>query len=155
MALGPGPLERATEAAREDETGWSEVADRIKDRVGAVRLPSRPIATFTASGEPALADGHPVTVASRELQGAIRSLLQAPTHAPDGIDLTVEAGRLVRVEVDVVATYGEPLLPLLETLRAEVASVVVDHVGPDPSFDLRGDVVVRVVDVVVGDPSLA
>lgn len=154
MALGPDPLDEATRAAREEETDWPDLADRIKTKVRAVRLPSRPLATYTPTGTPVLDDGDPVTVPSREVLGALRTLLQAPTHAPEDIALVVDGGRLSRVEVDVVARYGEPLRPLLDTLWERVSAALRDHLGPDPAFEPERDVVVRAVDVVDGDPRL-
>lgn len=154
MALTPDdPLARAREAARNERPeGWPEVADSAMARVRAFVTPSVPLTAYAPDGGTEHDErGSTTRVASRLVRSVLRTTLQTSTHTPERLDLVVDDGRLAGVEVLLVVSYGTDLRELTREVHAAVRDVVRDLLGPDPAF-ADDDVVVRVVDVVVGDP---
>lgn len=155
MALTPsGPLERAAAAARAEEPAdWPSVSDGIRRRVRATVLPSRPVVVVAADGSTDQdVHGSHTYVSSRVVRARLRQVLgAAPDAAAERIDLTIDDDdRLVRVEVDLVCTYGTDLPVAADTARAAVLDVLAELLGEGT----RPPVDVEVTDVVVGDPRL-
>lgn len=146
------PLQRAVEAARSEEPEhWATVSDSVKRRVRATVLPSRPIVVVTPDGtteQDAL--GSRTYVASRVVRGRVREVLASRDDlTAERIDLTVDDDdRLVRVEVDLVCSYGTVLPVAVAQTRGLVDAVVAELLGEGT----RPPIDVRVTDVVVGDP---
>ncbi|MDF9714750.1 hypothetical protein INN71_01820 [Nocardioides sp. ChNu-153] len=160
MALEPvDPFVRATETARSERPeppgGWVELSASVMARVRSSVLPSEPLLTFAADGRPDQdAAGSRTYVSERVVRTALRELLQSsPSHAPEGLRLLVDDGRLTGVEIDLVAAYGTVLPALGDAVRAQVLDLLRGLLGPDPDLG-PDDVVVAVTDVAVGDPRL-
>lgn len=163
MAVEPGPatpdlLARAIEQARrepfeETPQGWVELSDSIMRKVRTVVRPGVPLLVHAPDGGVQQDErGSRTFLSARVVLDELRRVLQAePTHAPDRIDLDIDDSRLRGVEVDLVATYGVPLLPLADRVRTEVLSVLHELLGPDPDLG-PASVSVEFVDVVPGDP---
>lgn len=148
-------LARAVELARgERPEAWPQVAASAMERVRAFVTPSVPLHAFAPDGGREFDDrGSTTRVASRVVKAALRAALDTATHTPDALDLLIEEGRLVGVEVALVGSYGTDLHALAEEVRTQVRDVVRDLLGVDPDLD-DAYVAVRIVDVVVGDPRL-
>lgn len=154
MALTPDPLERATQAARTEEPeGWIELSESIMTKVRSAVTPAEPILAFDAAvGAVRDAEGSRTFVSSRVVSAALRRVLQGEsTHAPDRLRLQVDDGRLVAVDIAIVASYGVDLVALADAIRQQVLRELVSLIGPDPEIG-PGQVSIEVVDVVVGDP---
>lgn len=154
MALTPtGPLERAAAAARAEEPAdWPSVSDGIRRRVRATVLPSRPIVVVAADGTTDQdVHGSHTYVSSRVVRAQLRQVLgAAPDATAERIDLTIDDDRLVRVEVDLVCTYGTDLPVAAAIARRAALEVLAELLGEGT----RPPVDVEVTDVVVGDPRL-
>lgn len=146
-------LARAVELVRgEEPQDWPQVAATAMDRVRSFVTPSVPLDAFGPDGAREFDDrGSRTRIASRVVRAALRAALDTATHVPDALDLVVDDGRLVGVEVALVGSYGSDLRALAEEVRARVLDVLRDLLGPDPAFGGE-HIVVRFVDVVVGDP---
>ncbi|MDO9380831.1 MAG: hypothetical protein Q7T56_18460 [Nocardioidaceae bacterium] len=155
MALGPGPdpLERATDALRADTPDWPPVQAAIK---GHVRTLVRPSPTLLAVSDAGLeaqdATGSRTWVSGRVLTVLVRDRVRALGVDPRDVDLDLDGDHCRGVTVSVVGAYDTDLLEQGERVRAAVAEVLLDLLGPDPARDPAGEVRVHVVDVVVGDP---
>lgn len=149
-------IARAVEAARatpEDDASWRAISSNVLDRVRRLMGPSEPVIVHAADGAPTQdAEGSRTYLSTRVLVAALRRLLQqAPTHAPTGIDLTVDGDRLVDVELRLVGAYGTDLRALADQLHVEVLALLRDLLGPDPQLG-AGTVSICFEDVVDGDP---
>jgi hypothetical protein len=157
MALepSPDPVQRAVDSAKAQDVPaeWPALSTSIRDRVRGLTAPAQPVLVRAADGSPVHdRSGSRTFVSSRVLLAAVRLALQSePTHAPSGIAIEIEDDELVGVEVAVVATYGLDLVELGAAVRARVAAVLDDLVGP-PAPGAGRPVDVTVVDVVLGDP---
>lgn len=161
MALDSGtgtddPLARAVEIARDQPfegspQRWTELTDGIMSRVRTMVRPSEPLRVHLPEGS--AAPGSSTWLSGRLVSDALRRHLTAPDHAPARIDLDVADGVLRSLEVDLVASYGEPLLPLGDRLRDELVEVLRELLGPAPELD-ASRVVLTFTDVVDGAADL-
>lgn len=150
------PLARAVAIAREEplEGGpqrWSELSEGIMSRVRTMVRPSAPLLVHPRTSP--LAPGSDTWLAGRVVSEALRRHLTTPGHAPARIDLGVSDGILTSLDVDLVASYGEPLLPLGDRLRDELVDLLRELIGPAPGLD-ASLVTLTFTDVVDGEADL-
>lgn len=158
MALEPtpDPLARAIGAARQETPeGWIEISESIMSRIVGMVRPSEPVLAFAADGAAEHdADGSRTFVSARVIVDVVRRLLQSePTHAPDGIRLHVDDGRLTGIDLSLVCAYGPDLVALADDVRRRVLAEVRALLGTDPAFT-EASVAIDITDVVEGDPNL-
>jgi hypothetical protein len=151
------PLARAVAIAKEEPfegspQRWSELSEGIMSRVRTMVRPGEPLLVHPRTA-PHLAPGSDTWLAGRVVSEALRRHLTAPGHAPARIELEVSDGILTSLEVDLVASYGEPLLPLGDRLREELVEVLRELIGPAPGLDVSL-VTVTFTDVVDGAADL-
>jgi uncharacterized alkaline shock family protein YloU len=157
MAIGggPDPLERATQALRDEpepQPDWPQVSNRIKGRVRSLVRPAPALLTVGADGDPSRDEvGSRTWVSGRVLVSMVRERIRQEGAVPRDVDLDVVDDRCRSVRVDLVCSYGTDLVALGEQVRADVHELLLDLLGPDPERDDVEAVQVSVVDVVVGD----
>lgn len=148
------PLDSATQAIREDESPeWVEVSKSVISRVRSVVRPAATATAFAADGAAEHGDrGSTLHVSERVLTPRLRSVIDTSTRATDSIDVTVTGDRCSAIRIGLVCVYGSDLQAEGTEVRAAVAEVLTDILGPDPLFDPSRDVEIQIVDVVEGDP---
>lgn len=147
------PVIRARDAARRSQADWPGVRAAALQRIRLLTAPGEPVAMVAAGGgldhDAAGSRGY---VSTRVLRSVLRRVLTVTSsHAPVAMDLIVDDGRIVRLDVSLVVAFGAPLPPLGTRVRADVVTAVEGLLGPgsiDPML-----VGVTVVDVVPGDPT--
>lgn len=148
----PDPLTRAREAARTAPPvppgdDWPRLVAAVRQRVRATAPPVGDPVRLDPDPAP---DGSRTLVAARVVRDAVRHAASTATAAPSGIELVVADAVLVRVDLTVVAAYGEELHALADAVRARVGAALADVVGSYAAATAVVDV--TVADVVVGDP---
>ncbi|SDD13113.1 hypothetical protein [Nocardioides lianchengensis] len=156
MALEPEsePLARALEIARRPDPAWPEIREAALRRIRSLVPPGEPVTVVTAAGSPDRdVAGSRTAVSTRVLAAALRRVLTvSPTHAPRAVDLVVEAGRLERVDLELVVAYGVAVEDLAPRVHVDVRAELVRLLGAGAVAP--GAVTLTVVDVVPGDPTV-
>lgn len=152
------PLTRAVAIAKEEPfegspQRWAELTDGIMSTVRLMVRPSEPLRVHLPDSSGALTPGSDTWISGRVVSDALRRRLTAPDHAPARIDLEVDDGEVRSLEVDLVASYGEPLLALGDRLRGELVEVLRELLGPAPGLD-ASLVTLTITDVVDGEADL-
>lgn len=138
---GSEALARATLALQEEsEPGWSDVADRVTDRLRGVSRPGRPLLVREDDAGVVRVDQRVVVDATR------RALAEVPACRPVGVTVHTEAGVATSVRVQVWAGYGVDVRQVAAAVRAATVSVLTDVLGVTLPVD------VDVVDVEVTRP---
>lgn len=147
-------VDRAVRLAREsDPPGWIDLTGTVMQRVRAVVLPSEQVLAFTRDGRPEHdAHGARTWLSARSITVALRDVCRTTHSAPSSIDLTLDEGRLVALDLALVAAYGTDLQQLAYKMRGRALNEIRALLGNDPEFG-GGDIAITVVDVTRGNPN--
>lgn len=152
VALGERLAGAARALAAQPEQGWAGVSTGV---VAAVRSASRRSWPVDADVSDLVVPAPPgrVQVGDRVLRVQLgRAVGAARGCGVADVALRLDGQRLVGVDLDVVARYGQELHALAAGVRATVLVELGTLLGPDARVTAVDDVVVRIGDVSPGDP---
>lgn len=151
MAVGPtDPLERARRQLQDDaeQPQWLDLSDAIMARVRGISWPAAKVLAVDLEGnEERDAQASRTFVSARVLRDGLRRALTTDTVEPREIDVTVAQDRLVRLELELVATYAQDLQQVGHWAYAEAVQVLTELLGGFSDLDPEHDITVVITDL--------
>ena len=138
---GADALSRATRALRDaPETGWGDIADRLRTRLRTLSRPGRPLTVREDEAGVVQVDTRVVVDAVRRAVGAL------PGTRPLAVVVVVEGTRARSVRVDVAIRFGADAHASADAVRERVREVLRAVLGVAHPVDVTvADVIPDVI----------